>query len=109
MTIETSLHNEQHRSAVSNHTLVEESGLQEAYKSMMAVYGPYAFGFAMMLTVWHFIVSPELSRRTVDHEANVKVMRALEDVTRSTEATSRTLEKTSAVLEALVKELRTKG
>jgi hypothetical protein len=82
------------------------SPIQDLYKTILTLYGPYAFGFVSMLVMWHFIVSPELSRRTIDHEANVKVIRVLEDVTRSTEATSRTLEKTSAVLETLVQELK---
>lgn len=82
------------------------SPFQDLYKTILTLYGPYAFGFVSMLVMWHFIVAPELARRTIDHEANVKVIRVLEDVTRSTEATSRTLEKTSAVLETLVQELK---
>lgn len=85
----------------------EVGPMQDLYKTLLTLYGPYAFGFVSMLVMWHFIVAPELSRRTIDHEANVKVIRVLEDVTRSTEATSRTLEKTSAVLESLVQQLKT--
>lgn len=70
------------------------------------VYGPYAFGVASLLIIWYTIVSPQLARQTVDHQANIELVKSLSTVVQTSETTARTLERTTVVLEAMITQLK---
>jgi hypothetical protein len=70
------------------------------------VYGPYAFGVASLLIIWYTIVSPQLARQTIDHQANIELVRSLSIVVQTSETTSRTLERTTVLLEAMIQQLK---
>jgi hypothetical protein len=70
------------------------------------VYGPYAFGVASLLIIWYTIVSPQLARQTIDHQANIELVKSLSIVVQTSETTSRTLERTTVLLEAMIQQLK---
>jgi hypothetical protein len=70
------------------------------------VYGPYAFGVASLLIIWYTIVSPQLARQTIDHQANIELVRSLSIVVQTSETTSRTLERTTVLLEVMIQQLK---
>lgn len=72
------------------------------------VYGPYAFGVASLLIIWYTIVSPQLARQSIDHEANLQLVKSLTTVVQTSEMTARTLERTSVVLEAMIHQIKEK-
>jgi len=83
--------------------------------TLVGGYGPYAFGVAMVMIMWTYMLKPELDSRKIDYEANLAIVTAqaelarnLDETSRTMSATAQTMQVTTTILERVVDKIEQK-
>ena len=69
-------------------------------------YGPYAFGIVSLMTIWFFIVGPELTARRIDYDMNLKVIEQLQNLQLSMQQTQIVMQQTQGQQLEIVQSLK---
>lgn len=79
------------------------------YVILFQLYGPYVLSLVILLSIWAFIVSPQLDQRLVDYQQTQILVDKIREIslqqsasTLSTEKTAETLKITTQVVDRLV-------
>ena len=73
----------------------------EAFKLILQTYGPYAFSVASLLTIWLFIVEPQLEIQAIDFKNQQAAIDSLRQLNASQQTTADMLQRTAASLDVV--------
>ena len=77
----------------------------EVLKLVLQTYGPYAFSVASLLTIWLFIVQPQLELQAIDFKNQEAAIDSLQQLNSSQQMTADMLQRTAASLDVVSRTL----